>query len=1252
MQNSTMQRKEIKSAKRQSPRKLPGRKRQAQITSVSESTEETIEKEQTEETPLSEVILNAYRQNTKRIATYVKDNHILITEKDEHPFFKALSSNKSVFEGLSKSYFSPGAIDHEALESEEKEESESEVSEDSDNESDNETEQREKQEPKMTVKEKLLKVTQWSRKLVDKNREWMHIHSIEPHKNLFVISQSVLQGANKIKVGIENIKTLHASYNSYWLSTQVFDSYLNHVVAPDVARNPLRNHITYVPDQIIRHIHDSTDDTSKLCYCKRLQRYLLQNINIDLKGNADDVFCFGGHSDSHFFLLLMFVKRKEFVIVDPLDSEASTSALASLLHVMISHLGWLKEASDEEIVAAKKTRSQNIEDESINDVIYFNEEMMNDITVSKLKPGSEVMPEQKDGNNCGLYALLLCECYMRGFLPSFTAKDLGYLRAYCHLESSLATGVPLLGERSVYSEYVIKKFRHSYNNCQRNILNLLPDFLCFGKDNWQPLRNNDFMGTVLMPISDETIYFHFKQKIPGRKLFTKHAENSLLACFSYLAEIIAIDRNAKNAYPKATSGFSDSLKKAIDEWMKNEATNWFDANKNGMNDKYMKSKTSPKLTPFEHFGFMNVKHAYFENRDSIKFAIKQGMKTVTDLDVVTPYYFAFCHVMEVPLLIHTDRGTLGGLYTEVCDFMAIGGDIKYTGKFFTGPYKYQILAHRPKHENGWKFDVIIKNKDPITKKDLMIPNEPETINKIIDPVTPTTEVEDTTESPEAKETSATSDSIEETDTVANKQKATKLKKAKRITNCNLSKIMEKQFKKVKASEDAFNEAKNTHCVFDHETYMKHKTKVDKLKKQYLTGKRTLEANLRDNALASYEQIKANKRRKELPMDASKYRQEMLKVDPNLKERMDSLIERNKKNKKNKNWNLSEEDSYAPDAHEPLKKMVEEYYGAHPPRLSREEKQQFNNEKEAMMETASGKQKWEEMKKDDEDANQLSQLRRIDDDPDYKPYWQGKFLSNDKKQRATIINLSNEWVEYHFGKRFLKGVRQMANLKMQPDPKQHPNLFTNIPREQRWMCVPMGYNDNTTNIDKHFLKLDIPIQYPQGEKKSCLYTSVASAFHYMKYYTIADKIVKNMDAYIGRNAEIQWEHLQTLLKENNDTFHVAKFNFKRSGKVKKRRPKHTLRVEELTKDHSNCLDLHAVSLIGADGGRAHAIAVVNGLIFDSSATHAMQLNTPCLDWCCNCAGGYRNTGSTLRIKIPNCQFKTSLMQPVRREKTYT
>ena len=93
-------------------------------------------------------------------------------------------------------------------------------------------------------------------------------------------------------------------------------------------------------------------------------------------------------------------------------------------------------------------------------------------------------------------------------------------------------------------------------------------------------------------------------------------------------------------------------------------------------------------------------------------------------------------------------------------------------------------------------------------------------------------------------------------------------------------------------------------------------------------------------------------------------------------------------------------------------------------------------------------------------------------------------------------------------------------------------------------------------------------------------------------------------------------------------HFAKFNFRRD---KKRSPKHKLDVELLTMDHVNAKDLHAVAPIGLDGSKSHAFAVVNGMIFDSSTTHAMLLCCNALDWCCNSVGGCVTTGHSIRFK---------------------
>ena len=87
----------------------------------------------------------------------------------------------------------------------------------------------------------------------------------------------------------------------------------------------------------------------------------------------------------------------------------------------------------------------------------------------------------------------------------------------------------------------------------------------------------------------------------------------------------------------------------------------------------------------------------------------------------------------------------------------------------------------------------------------------------------------------------------------------------------------------------------------------------------------------------------------------------------------------------------------------------------------------------------------------------------------------------------------------------------------------------------------------------------------------------------------------------------------------------------SNVAKKRTSKHRLDVESLTMGHDNAKDLHAVAPIGSDGSKSHAVAVVNGMIFDSSTTHAMLLCRNALDWCCNSVGGCVKTGHSIRFK---------------------
>ena len=259
-----------------------------------------------------------------------------------------------------------------------------------------------------------------------------------------------------------------------------------------------------------------------------------------------------------------------------------------------------------------------------------------------------------------------------------------------------------------------------------------------------------------------------------------------------------------------------------------------------------------------------------------------------------------------------------------------------------------------------------------------------------------------------------------------------------------------------------------------------------------------------------------------------------------------------------------------------------------------------------------------------------------DHDDWLPHFEGKFKDPNAEERATTVELNDKWVEFHFEKSFVDSVKALGETQM-TDPFDEKRWML-APREQRWMMVPLGHNCNSDAIDMEQSRMDVPIAFPQGDAKSCLFSSLASAFTHMGHKKIANNLVANMGPLIEVDAMSQWQGLTKMLENVKDEkMYVAKFNFPRG---KKRLPKHKLDVEKLTVDHENSLDVHAVALSGADGSASHAVAVVDGLIFDSSAKHAMMLNRSSLDWCCNCVDGCAKTGHAIRIKVADCKFKAA------------
>ena len=111
-------------------------------------------------------------------------------------------------------------------------------------------------------------------------------------------------------------------------------------------------------------------------------------------------------------------------------------SVASFLHPSLQHLEWVKQDNSKR------------NDNEFAPKYDFNPK---NIKMCKPRAGTKFLPRQLTSFNCGLCAMLICESCMRGIVPSMENNLFESICKNCHLISSLATGVCLLGNCSVHS---------------------------------------------------------------------------------------------------------------------------------------------------------------------------------------------------------------------------------------------------------------------------------------------------------------------------------------------------------------------------------------------------------------------------------------------------------------------------------------------------------------------------------------------------------------------------------------------------------------------------------------------------------------------------------------------------------------------------------------------------------------------------------------------------------------------------------
>jgi hypothetical protein len=142
-----------------------------------------------------------------------------------------------------------------------------------------------------------------------------------------------------------------------------------------------------------------------------------------------------------------------------------------------------------------------------------------------------------------------------------------------------------------------------------------------------------------------------------------------------------------------------------------------------------------------------------------------------------------------------------------------------------------------------------------------------------------------------------------------------------------------------------------------------------------------------------------------------------------------------------------------------------------------------------------------------------------------------------------------------------------------------------------------------------------LAYLQEDKPTCLFDATACALHYKGFRKFAQMMHE-----IGyENTDVESKEQRAILLKYMEESRLFHGNPKVYYKDRRRKERQILNPLALDDDEGNCL--YVAQLQGKDGHVRHAVAIMDGLIFDSNSRYPLLLGKESLDWCCNCEGGF-------------------------------
>jgi hypothetical protein len=223
------------------------------------------------------------------------------------------------------------------------------------------------------------------------------------------------------------------------------------------------------------------------------------------------------------------------------------------------------------------------------------------------------------------------------------------------------------------------------------------------------------------------------------------------------------------------------------------------------------------------------------------------------------------------------------------------------------------------------------------------------------------------------------------------------------------------------------------------------------------------------------------------------------------------------------------------------------------------------------------------------------------------YYQG-LSYKENGQTSLVDQLNPMWVRLCFEERFVTLVKRIGC-----DETKANILLKN----RKWIPVPVG--DCSDRPITSNLQLDVKVHYQQGDRRTCLFRSLASAFHHLGQKHTGSVLASIAKKNENMSADEQYKAVTAAIRKHETVY--TKLDYWKKEKV-------TRRYDFIGEPNENP---KLLVLRGCDGGTQHAVSVVGRIIFDSNLLNAMPLCKESLDWCCNCDGGFSQVQAVLQFR---------------------